>query len=124
MYNRSSKSVRYDLHSAPVPRVSCPIIFRIVIRNCPALALSVVASAVDCMAYAVVLAVVASVGAAAMHVEDTLRLAVASRTMISTRTILSRRRQEQEEGTPRDTRQDIWGQGPVATLGMVWEHTR
>ena len=97
-------------------------------RARPALADSAVASAVDCVA-CVVVAVVASVGAVvATHVEDTVPLAAASRTKISTRTILARiSRQEQEEGTPlRDTMQDIRGQGPAATpvAGTVRGHTR
>ena len=94
----------------------------------PALVVSVVASAVDCVE-CVAVAVVASVGAVvATHVEDTMPLAAASRTKISTRTILARiSRQEQEEGTPRrDTMQDIQGQGPAATpaAGTVRGHTR
>ena len=96
-------------------------------RACPALAVSAVASAVDCVA-CVAVVVVASVGAVATHVEDTVPLAAASRTKLSTRTILARiSRQEQEEGTPlRDTMQDIQGQGPAATpaAGMVRRHTR
>ena len=95
-------------------------------RVCPALAVSAVASAVDCVA-CVVVAVVASVDVAATHVEDTIPLAAASRTKISTRTILARiSRQEQEEGTPWHTMQDIRGQGPAATpaAGMVRGHTR
>ena len=96
-------------------------------RVCPALAVSAVASAVDCVACVVVLVVVASVGAVATHVEGALSVGATSCTMISTRTILARiRRQEQEEGTRRDTRQDIRGQGPVAipAVGMMWGHTR
>ena len=57
-------------------------------QACPALADSAVASAVDCVA-CVVVAVVASVDVAATHVEDTIPLAAASRTKISTRTILA-----------------------------------
>ena len=95
-------------------------------QACPALAVSAVAFVVECVACMAV-AVAASVGAVAIHVEDTVPLAAVSRMKISTRTILARiSRQEQEEGTARDTMQDIRGQGPAATpvAGIVWGHTR
>ena len=85
-------------------------------RACPALAVSAVASAVDCVGCVAV--------AVATHVEDTVLLAA---TKIFTRTILARiSRQEQEEGTPRDTMQDMRGQGPAAAPAacMVRGHTR
>ena len=93
-------------------------------RACPALqlAVSAVASMVDCVG-CVVVAVVASVVAVATHLEDTLPLAAASRTRISTTFLARISRQEQEEGIPRDTREDIQGQGAVAILaaGMAYE---
>ena len=88
-------------------------------RACLALAVAAVASTVDYVGCVVV--------AVATHVEDTVLLAAAFRTKISTRTILARiSRQEQEEVTPRHTMQDIQGQGPAATpaAGMVRGHTR
>src|SRR6266702_1736726 len=106
------------LHTVPLPRLSF-CMFRIVMQACPALAVTAVVSVVDCEACVVVGAVLATVGAAATHVGDTLLVAATSRTKTYTRIILART--SRREGTAEDTREDIQEQQEdTVPPVMVW----
>ncbi len=88
-------------------------------QACPALAVTAVVSVVDCEACVVVRAVLATVGAAATHVGDTLLVAATSQTKTYTRIILART--SRREGTAEDTREDIQEQQEdTVPPVMVW----
>lgn len=114
------REVRFAFHTIPLPRVSYPI-FRIVMRACPALAVSAVVSAAGPVACVVAFAVLASVGAAvASHVEeDTPEVAVPSRTKTYTRTIRARTSRREGTAQEQDTKEDIRREQQATAAVMV-----
>ena len=99
------REVWFAFYTASPPRVSYPI-FRIVMRACPALAVSAVVSVAGRVACVVAFAVLASVGVVTTHVEeDTPQLAAASRTKTYTRTMVART--SRREGTTQGTAEII-----------------